>query len=886
MGRGYNGAVLRLLGAREHLLAVVAVTDVTAHYRRITFEAPSLFDQPFEPGAFLRLWMPDPDKPGREHQRGYTIVDPDPATGRISLEFAMHDTHGPAMAWAANVEPGDSVAATRYGSTKFEVTDPVPDGYLLIGDPAAVPAINSVIAVLPPQAPVEVILEYSHPDDRLLPLAGHPRLNVTWVARTGDASLLADSIAERDWSNWYAWVTAESAATRRVRERLKGFGFPRGETHAMAYWAQGRAMGTDRDTTEPDETAEPAGDPRTRDTDPATDRDGPPGTGAATGRRRPARAGWRSRAGLELLAPLKGRLIAAGIAQALVSLLQLAPFVVVAELGRRVLTGSPDAGELAGLGITALLLFGAATTLAFGLIAAMHVVDARFGYRVRVAIVDKLARLPLGWFTERSSGRVKQAVQDDSAKLHYLVTHAVLDVVAAVVTPLAVLGYLFTVDAGLSALLLIPLLVYGILTTRMVQRSSAAIPKSVEWTGRVSAEAIAYFDGLPVVRAYDTGPHGVFRKTLNEHADFLQTWQRPFVGTKAVIELVTRPATSLLLILTVGTGLVLGGSMTAVDLIPFLLLGVTFNGQMLAIGFGLPAIREGTLAARRIGLVLTEAELAATADPARLTAATASGRTVRFDKVSFGYTPARKAVDAVTLELRPGTVTALVGPSGAGKSTVAALLARFHDVTEGSITVDGVDIAALAAEELYRTVGFVFQQVSIVAATVADNIALARPGADRAAIEAAARAAQIHERILRLPQGYETVLGEGLGLSGGEAQRLQIARAILADPAVLVLDEATAFADPESEYHVQRALTRLVAGRTVLVIAHRLHTVTDADTIVVLDDGRVAQRGTHAELLAAAGLYRKLWMATPTATRSSASDNPSPAPVTDSENPT
>ncbi|MGH8881834.1 MAG: siderophore-interacting protein, partial [Stackebrandtia sp.] len=221
MGRGYNGAVLKLLGAGEHLLTVTAVEDVTAHYRRITFEAPSLFDQPFEPGAFLRLWMPDPDKPGREHQRGYTIVDPDPDTGRIRLEFAMHDTGGPAMAWASNVDLGDTVAATRYGSTKFAVSDPVPDGYLLIGDPAAIPAINSVLAVLPCEVPVEVLLEQQHPEDTELPLTGHPRVNVTWVPRTGEPTQLADSIAERDWSNWYAWVTAESAATRRVRDRLK-----------------------------------------------------------------------------------------------------------------------------------------------------------------------------------------------------------------------------------------------------------------------------------------------------------------------------------------------------------------------------------------------------------------------------------------------------------------------------------------------------------------------------------------------------------------------------------------------------------------------------------------------------------------------------------------
>ncbi|MEV0643819.1 ATP-binding cassette domain-containing protein [Phytomonospora sp. NPDC050363] len=852
MARGYFGAVLKVLGAGEHVLTVVAVEDVTAHYRRITFHAPTLFDQPFEPAAYLRLWVPDPVRPGREHQRGYTVVAPDAETGRISLEFALHDNGGPASVWARGVEVGDQIAASRYGATKFAVPDPVPDGFVLLGDPSSVAAINGVVDVLPRDVPVELILEHLHDDDLALPLADHPRLTVTWVPRTGDPSVLAGAISERDWSNWYAWVTAESGATRRVRERLREFGFPRGDVHAQAYWIQGRAMGKNRE-----EAAEPV-IPAQRAAEPVPPAPAPGGPGQDAPK---VRRGWRSRAGLSLLAPLKGRFIAAGVVSGLVSLLRLAPFVVLAELCRRVLSGSATRDSLVDLGVLTLALFGVGTGLALGLVVAMHVVDARFGHELRVAVVEKLPRLPLGWFTDRSSGRVKQAVQDDAAGLHYLVTHAVLDVVAAVVTPLAVLVYLFTVDARLAALLLIPLLVFGILTARMVAHSTAAIPKSVEWKGRVASESIAYLDGLPVVRAFDTGPEGVFRATLRDHATFLEGWQRPFVGRKAIIDLVTRPATSLMMITAAGTALVLGGGMTAAELIPFLLLGVTFSGQMLAIGYGLSSVRDATHAAQRIGLVLIEAELASAEPPGTLPAATA--RAVRFERVSFGYKPHHLAIDAVDLELRPGTVTALVGPSGAGKSTLAALLARFHDVTAGSITIDGVDITALSTAELYRTVGFVFQQASVIAGTVADNIALAVPGASRAAVEEAARAARLHERIVRLPKGYDTVLGDGLSLSGGEAQRLQIARALLAGPQVIVLDEATAFADPESEYHVQEALTRLVAGRTVLVIAHRLHTITDADNIVVLDNGRVREQGTHTELLARAGLYRELWQTAP-----------------------
>lgn len=858
--RGFNGVLMRTFGAQDHIATVIDKEYLTPKYLRIRLVSPTLFDEAESgPAVYLRFWFPDPDGSGVEHQRGYTIVEANEDTGEFTIDVVLHEPSGPASIWAVAAKPGMRVAVMALGSVKFEVPEELPAAYLLIGDSASIPAINGILETIPKHLQVDLYLEEHDPDDQLIPLTSHPRLTTHWVPYRGPETLAA-AIEPRDWSNWYAWVAPESGTLKHLRPRLRDeFGFPKSELHLHAYWVRGRAMGKNRSQDEASTTSHPTPEATT----PAEPVQIPQQNDEMTGKQA-ATSQWRSQSGRRLLKPLKSTFIIAGVVQALVTLMQLAPFFLLVELSRMLLTGAARQA-LISVGIWAVVLIGAGVLFSSALLLWLHWIDARFERELRGRMLRKLSRLPLGWFDSRTSGQVKQLVQDDTFALHYLVTHAVPDAVAAVVAPLGVLGYLFVVDWRMALLLFVPVLVYIITMYIMLVQSGVKTAQSLRWADRMNSEAGSYLEGQPVVRVFGGATASTFHNRLSEYIAFLNDWQRPFNGQKSLMDLATRPATFLLVITSFGTLFVTTGSMDPVALLPFLFLGTTFGGRLLGIGYGLSGLRTGLLAAKRVQLVLDERELevenpvqADVNNDPMTSPATASGK-VTFDKVNFSYVPGVPTLEDISLTLQPGTVTALVGSSGSGKSTLAALLARFHDVDAGSIRIDGQDIRGLTPDELYARVGFVFQQTQLVQGTVRDNIALAQPEATDEQVEQAARSAQLHDRILRMPNGYDTLLGPDAALSGGERQRLTIARAILADTPILVLDEATAFADPESEYLVQQALNQLTQNRTVLVIAHRLHTITAVDRIVVVDHGRVVETGTHKHLLACGGRYRQLW---------------------------
>lgn len=536
----------------------------------------------------------------------------------------------------------------------------------------------------------------------------------------------------------------------------------------------------------------------------------------------------------------------------------LAPLLAVAELGRILLAPAPIDSESVRLVVAAgaiglfVRLLCTAASSGIG-----HILDDQVQLSFRRRLAEHLSRAPIGWFSGRRTGELAKVVGEDVGAVHPFIAHTPSELTSAFVVPVVSLIYLFTVDWRLTLITLIPVLLAVLLVPLMMTparlREQAQFDEGM---GRIADSVVEFVQGIAVVKAFGGAgrTHRRFRAATDGFADTFLRMVRGLAGVAAAMQVVLSPPFVLLVVSTGGMALITSGVMAPADLLPFLLLSLGLTAPVAALGHGFDDMQAARRAVGRIADVLAVPALAEPAHPVA-----PSGHRVELRAVRFGYDADREVLRGIDLVLEPGTVTAVVGPSGSGKSTLVQLLPRFFDPTHGSIALGGVDLRRIGSRELHRMVSFVFQDVRLLRASVADNIALAVPHADLDDIVRAAEAANIHHRILELPRGYETVLCEEVTLSGGERQRLSIARALLTDAPVLVLDEATAFADPHTELAVRRTLAKLRSDRTVLVIAHRLETISDADHVVVLEDGVIVEQASPAELLARDGKFAALW---------------------------
>ena len=560
--------------------------------------------------------------------------------------------------------------------------------------------------------------------------------------------------------------------------------------------------------------------------------------------------------------PLRVLTVASWVLSALSALLALAPFVCIWRIIAEVLAVRPQFENAVGLarnGWLAVALAAASMLVYIAALMCSHIAAFRVQANIRSTAMHHIVTLPLGFMDAIGSGKLRKIVDESSAATETYLAHQLPDMSGAYTTPVGLLALLLVFDWRLGLLSLIPVAaafaIMASMTGKGMQRKMGEYQNALE---QMSNEAVEYVRGIPVVKTFG---QSVFSfKRFKAAIDNYETWVISYTKDLRQPMVFYTVAINAVFAVLIAAGLVLTADGVTdtmlLNLLFYIIITPIISVTLTKIMFSSENKMVVADALERIEGVMAMKPLPESGHPKR-----PGDNSVVLDHVSFRYPGAAEhALSGVSLAIRPGEHVAFVGPSGGGKTTLASLIARFWDVVEGSITIGGVDVREIGKEVRMDTVSFVFQDARLLKTSIYENVRMAKPSASRAEVEQALRAAQCGDILEKLPQGMDTVVGaDGVYLSGGEQQRIAIARVMLKNAPILILDEATAFADPDNETRVQAAFTALSRGKTVIMIAHRLSTVTGADRIFVVKDGAIAECGKHGELLERDGLYARLW---------------------------
>jgi len=572
---------------------------------------------------------------------------------------------------------------------------------------------------------------------------------------------------------------------------------------------------------------------------------------------------------LELAGEKKSLLVWGCILSTLSVFFQIIPFWAVYNIMAELLQNAADFSKAdtsfmlswAVKGILGLLL--AYAFMYFGGMLG-HTAAYRTLYGIRVRLSNHISELPLGWFNRNAIGKVKQIAEQDVEQIEKFIAHQLPDMVNTIVLLLVIVVIMFGLNPWLALACIIPIIIGFTAQFSMMfgKKAQEGLSEYYDALENISTSSVQYVRGMPSIKIFGQTVHSFrkFYQDIMSYRDFSTKYADNYEPTYCLFRVLVLSLATF--IFAIGIFLFSGDPQNmafAITLLFFLIFAPGISTPVFkfnSFGSSMNNITEGV---RRIDEIMSEIPIQEPTDGKK-----PQGYEITFEHVSFSYEGKDSALvlKDVSFRAEQGQITALVGPSGSGKSTIAQLIPRFWDVGTGQIKIGGVDIRDMKTEDLMASMSFVFQDSFLFSDTLYNNIAIGKPGATKEEVYTAAKAAQCHEFIEKLPQGYDTLIGEGgVYLSGGEEQRVSVARAILKNAPILILDEATAYADPENEFQMQLALQELIKNKTVLIIAHRLITIKNANKILVIKNGQIENAGAHEFLLQNSETYSAMWKA-------------------------